>query len=159
MKYIIVTILLLSSEIIFSQAIARQSINAIGGSHQLSRTHVEQSIGQPYQTQVSGNNSVALQPGFIQPRTFFVEYDSNRSIAVTISPNPASEGFSIRTDDQVTNASLIITDITGKIVQNEVIDDFRIHDVNCSTWQNGTYIITLVSDDGRKNNSRLIISK
>lgn len=161
MKYIILSLTVIVTSFSFSQTtIARQSINSIGGSHTIEGVRIEQSIGQPHQTKVEQGEQVTLQPGFIQPRTFFIESISNElTVPLTIYPNPATESFTLRAEENIEVAQLFISDLAGNKLEEIQLTDFRSHKVNCSEWSNGTYIISFVTSNGRKNNSKLIITK
>jgi hypothetical protein len=159
MKYTMIAFLLLISGVSFSQAIARQSINSLGGSHQIQGVRIDQSVGQPHSTTTEKTENIIVQQGFIQPRTFFVEPLNDATINILIFPNPTTEQFSIRTEENIASASIQIVDLTGKIVKEINLTEFRNHTIDCTTWGNGTYIVSFVTNDGRKNNSKLIISK
>lgn len=144
----------------FSQAIVRQSINSYGGSSQIKESIViEQSVGQPHQTETEdGVDNV--RPGFIQSRTFNVESDSeSNTLAGKVYPNPAIESFTLQLEENVNAATIRISNTMGSLIEEMDLKDFRSHNFNSSNWDNGTYLISLVSANGKVFKSRLIISK
>lgn len=161
MKNTLIIVLIFSlSSVGFSQGIARQSINSMGGSSTINNTLVESSVGQPYQTEINKESSIVVRPGFIQPRTMNIEQiKSETTIDLTIYPNPTTESFTISSDESIESAKIHIMDAAGNLVNEINLEQFRSHSVDCSTWNNGSYFITTLTDDGRKNNSKLLITK
>jgi hypothetical protein len=142
------------------QAVVRQSINAYGGSSEVNNVLIEQSAGQPHQTETIEDAEVKVRPGFIQSRTFNVEIEKeSNTLEGTVYPNPARESFKLELDESVEDANILISDATGVVVERIVIKDFREHLFDSSNWKAGTYFISLVSSEGKIFKSKLIITQ
>lgn len=156
---IIIALILILSSVGFSQGIARQSINSIGGSYSVGNTLIQSSVGQPYQTQVN-DGSTEVRPGFIQSNSMRIENIAEETdIDMTVYPNPAIESFTIQSDEDYEDVSIQVVASTGEVIELINVKDFREHNINCSSWKNGTYFITVLTKDGKRNNSKLIITK
>lgn len=142
------------------QAVVRQSVNAYGGSSKINNVLIEQSAGQPHQTETIEDAEVKVRPGFIQSRTFNVEIEKeSNTLAGKVYPNPARESFKLELDESVEDANILISDAAGVIVERIDVTDFREHLFDSSSWKTGTYFISLVSTEGKVFKSKLIITK
>lgn len=75
--------------------------------------------------------------------TVFVE-EVELTQAFSISPNPAKDVFYlINHSNSSENATVIITDISGKLIEQKIISALETININCSEWQNGIYFIKL----------------
>lgn len=159
-KIFLITTLLTVSVAGFSQAIARQSINTLGGSNTVNNILIEQTVGQPYQTVVIESDKLQVRPGFIQSRSLNIKgQEDNKDINITVFPNPASESFAIKGDEHFDEVTIQVTEVTGNVLEQLSIKDFQKKEINCANWSNGTYFITIITNDGRRSNSKLIITK
>lgn len=159
MKYLMILTLFLSS-VGYAQSIKRQSINTTGTSVHQSNHIVQQTVGQPYNTEVSNHTDFSIRPGFIQSSTMRIEaLENNTVIAINIFPNPAVQQVTLRAEDLIENVSISVHDAMGKTIHIDKLTEMNEYVINCSTWTNGTYYITTITEDGRKNNAKLIISK
>lgn len=161
MKHFFICIITISfSGYSVGQAVVRQSINAYGGSSEINNILIEQSAGQPHQTETIEDAEVKVRPGFIQSRTFNVEIDEeSNSLSGKLYPNPARESFKLELDESVENANILISDATGVIVEQIEAKDFREQFFDSSSWETGTYFISLVTAEGKVFKSKLIITQ
>jgi len=161
MKHLILYLLIITfSGYSSGQAVVRQSVNAYGGSSQINNILIEQSAGQPHQTETVEDAKVKVRPGFIQSRTFNVEVDEeSNSLAGKVYPNPAKESFRLELDETVENANITISDATGAVVERIDAKDFREHLFESSSWETGTYFISLTTTEGKVFKSKLIITQ
>lgn len=161
MKHLILCLITITFSAYSSgQAVIRQSINAYGGSSQINNILIEQSAGQPHQTETIEDAEVKVRPGFIQSRTFNVEVDEeSNSLEGKVYPNPARENFKLELDESVEDASILISDATGVIVEKIEAKDFREQLFDSSSWEAGTYFISLITTEGKVFKSKLIITQ
>ncbi len=83
--------------------------------------------------------------------------DLDENNAVTISPNPARDYFTILSDHNSNVTLLMLTDITGKIVLTKHIDN-RYHTFSISELTDGIYVGQLLDNEGRiQRRFRLIV--
>lgn len=159
-RFFLISALLSISSSGFSQAIARQSINTLGGSVLINNIIIEQTVGQPYQSKVIETDDIEVRPGFIQSRFFVIkELSDKKVIDINLFPNPATESFTVMADEVFEEVTIQISEVTGNVLKHITIKDFQNRKINCSKWSNGTYFITILTKDGRRSNSKLVISK
>lgn len=160
MKFILTLTVLTISTMAFSQAISRQSINSLGASTIINNVIIEQSVGQPYQSAIIESDDLQVRPGFIQSRFYNIkELMDDKEIDITVFPNPATESFTVKTDEHFDEVTIQVSGVTGNVLEHITLKDFQNKQINCSGWSNGTYFITVLTNDGRRNNSKLIITK
>jgi extracellular elastinolytic metalloproteinase len=72
---------------------------------------------------------------------------ANLAVYIQISPNPTTGVATLVLPDQLTKAQLTVTDITGKVVINELAytDGNQHITVDMSAYQNGLYLVKLTS--------------
>ena len=51
-----------------------------------------------------------------------------------------------------------VVDINGKLILNEKINEMKTHSINCETWINGVYFISLSNNQNNKYSTKLIIN-
>jgi len=82
--------------------------------------------------------------------------------AMYVYPNPAAQGyvyFNLNTTLQPAEFSLMITDISGKTLYNQTLND-HINKVDCSAFANGTYFYTLVHHSSQqKESGKIVLTK
>lgn len=145
-----------------AQSIKRQCISCYGTVISTENHVISQTVGQCYNTlNNSENNSTVLQ-GFQQSGTFLiqtVESPTFEDLDISVYPNPSSYSFTIESNQQIEQSYIKVMNINGKYILSEEVKNLQNHTINCETWTNGVYLITIY--DGYKNNKtlRLIISK
>lgn len=79
----------------------------------------------------------------------------------SIYPNPASKFIHINNTEAGTTASILITDITGKVVlaNQDVVLGGRSHTLDISDLTPGTYFIKIADDRNNKTASRFVVSQ
>ena len=134
-----------------AQSVQRQFIGTMGSSYQGEEISVQQSVGQPYQTNSYYSNEVESRPGFIQPSQFAVEFvQSTFQIELDVYPNPSNGEFTIDVESTADIKSKIrITDIIGREVyrkvQKEASGNFSLN-INLKKHPKGVYLLQLVTD-------------
>ncbi len=73
-------------------------------------------------------------------------------LAVDIMPNPATDEFTINTPNK--EASIVVTDITGKVVSTKSFDLKTT--INCSTWSKGIYVINIKAGTTQKTEKLIV---
>ena len=140
-----------------AQAIKRQCIASTGSYSTENGTTVQQTIGQPYGTTSYYSNKTRYNPEFQQP-VYRIEIIKSR-IDATVFPNPAVNQLTIETSVLLEDVTLQILDISGKLLLNENIKEFKTYSIDCSNWSNGTYLITMSDSKYDLYSSKLIISR
>lgn len=140
-----------------TQTLKRQGIASAGNCMLENGTTVQQTIGQPYGTTSNYSNRTRYNPGFQQP--VFSLTPITHLINATVFPNPASQQITIETNLTLENVIVQIIDMSGKLVLNEKINEFKSYTINCVDWSNGVYLITLSDSKNNLYSSKLIISK
>lgn len=140
-----------------AQTLQRQSIGSCGTYMLAEGTLIQQTVGQPYATTTNYNNGITFRPGFQQP-VFSVSLIIS-SINLTVFPNPATELVTIRSEDILEDANILVMDISGKLLINQQINEFRTFSFNCENWANGVYMISVSDAKLHKYSGKLVISK
>lgn len=144
-----------------AQTVQRESIASSGTYMLADGILIQQTIGQPYFTAGFYNDEFSIHPGFQQSnlRMDVELINSTFDLRLSIYPNPAVYSVNIVSDIIINNASLQVTDISGKLILNEKIAKLKNYQINCETWQNGLYTITISDAKNNKYSSKLIITK
>lgn len=75
-----------------------------------------------------------------------------------VYPNPASTDFNIGFASTINEGSVRITDIQGRVVLQENINNVDFHSINVSGLENGFYFVT-ISADGKTQTEKLTVIK
>lgn len=145
----------------YAQSIKRQSISSYGSSVVTENVLIGQTAGQSYHTAVSVNG-ITVSPGFQQPQLFSLKEIGDpvfRTLDVLVYPNPASHSITISSETEIKQSIIRVTDVNGKYLLSEKVPNLFSYTMNCASWANGVYLITI--QDSLKNSKtlRLIISK
>ncbi|MFP5471713.1 MAG: T9SS type A sorting domain-containing protein [Bacteroidia bacterium] len=142
-----------------AQSIKRQVISPIGGNGMVGSVYVQQTAGQSYNTNSYSGTEFSIRQGFQQPSAFNAEIIENKNISLGLFPNPAVYSVTLESSEVVEIAGVTVSDVTGKLIYTELIENFLSKTIDCSTWVNGTYFITVTGNKGEKSTSKLIINK
>ncbi|MDO9187237.1 MAG: T9SS type A sorting domain-containing protein [Bacteroidia bacterium] len=140
-----------------AQTLKRQCVASTGNYVSENGTTLQQTIGQPYGTAPYYSNTTRFTPGFLQP-IFRIE-NIRSSIEATIFPNPTSNQVTIESTILLENILIQIVDITGKILLNQKVNEFKTYTIDCSNWSSGVYLISLADSKSSLYSSKLIISR
>lgn len=146
-----------------AQSVKRQSISSYGSVYAADKLNVSQTAGQSYNTTSSSEKKEAILQGFQQPNTFLIEEvtsDIPQELNLIVYPNPATYSVTLKSDTEMEQSLIQVTDISGKQIYTEKVSNMSQHSINCEMWTNGIYLITIT--DGLKKTRktvRLIISK
>ena len=101
-----------------------------------------------------------MRPGFQQPMTLIPHRVSSTStIALIVYPNPASGIVNVQCDEAMTNVTIKVVDITGRIVFYEQVSNFQNLKLNSEDWKNGAYVLSIYDSNNKAHTSMLIINK
>lgn len=140
-----------------AQSLQRSSINCIGHSGGDQSITIQQTVGQPYQTNSYYSNEIESRPGFIQPSQLFVEMiRSNFEVEVTVYPNPTSSIVYFKFNQNLENIEITVIDQYGKVVFKDKVNSLQNYTLECGEWQSGNYFINLTDQSGLSYNSKLI---
>lgn len=143
-----------------AQTLQRLSVASGGTSAIGSGMVIQQTIGQPYVTQTFYDNEVTYRPGFQQSAAIKLEPVMLQSaLSLDIFPNPAVSTVNINTSELISNATIKVTDMEGKLILNEKISELQTFSIHCENWANGTYLINVSDSQNKKYISKLIINK
>ncbi len=67
--------------------------------------------------------------------------------SLAVFPNPSSGIFNIKTNTPIEKATLVVSDLNGRIVHQSKIDVFENHALDLSILQNGVYILKISNGD------------
>jgi hypothetical protein len=145
----------------YAQSIKRQVISSYGSSGMSDHVFIGQTAGQSFNTTMS-INGVTVSQGFQQPVTIALEEIEDQvytDLNVLVYPNPATRSITISSKEEIPSSFIQVTDINGKYLLTEKVQNLYRHQIDCALWASGVYFITIF--DAHQNNKtlRLIISK
>mgnify|MGYP006274216827 CR=1 FL=1 len=161
----ILVIVCLHSEKGNSQSIIRQSINSYSPSGYIPGGYVSQTIGQPYSTFSYKDVEIGINPGFQQ--AFMMNLKVSKKVEpieeltkFKIYPNPASSFLHLEFNDVVENACIKVTNMKGKTFLIEKLSDVKEYQINCKSWKEGIYVVSVLNAENSANHSsKILISK
>jgi len=145
----------------YAQSIKRQCISSYGSSVVTENILISSTAGQSFNTAVS-SAAVTVSQGFQQPNTFSLKEISNpalNNLNLLVYPNPASRSITITSEKEIEQSVIQVTDINGKYLFSEKVPNLLSHTINCASWVNGVYLITIYDSLQNTKTLRLIISK
>lgn len=145
----------------YAQSIRRQCISSYGSSVLTENVLIGQTAGQSFNTEVS-INGVTIAQGFQQPVGFTLKevvQPAFKNLEVMVYPNPASRSITITSEQEIDQTFIRVTDISGKQVMVEKVPNLVSHTIDCASWVNGVYLITIYDSRQNLKTLRLIISK
>jgi hypothetical protein len=145
-----------------AQSVKRQVISSYGSSSVTEKISVSQTAGQSYNTTSSSENKTAVLQGFQQPNKFIIEPIENADefeLELGIFPNPAEYSFTINSNTEIETAKLKVFDANGRLISGIEINNFSSHEMICSDWAPGVYLISVADQNNNSKTLRLIISK
>ncbi|MFH2142392.1 MAG: T9SS type A sorting domain-containing protein [Bacteroidota bacterium] len=148
--------------VIQAQSVKRQCISSYGSVVLTDNLTIGQTVGQCYNTSGYSEDKTAILQGFQQPNTFSIEDISSQSLRnlnLTVYPNPASYSITIKSEDVIEQSYIHVVDINGKHVLSEKVQNLLLHRIDCESWVNGVYLITIYDSVQNSKTLRLIISK
>ena len=143
-----------------AQSIARQSISSYGSSH----THIgnslfSQTVGQPYNTKLQAE--VVVSQGFQQSKRLKIEKVIQiypEELKIKVYPNPAKHSVFIQCNEIIKGGVVRVSDVPGRTIYEKQMPGSLIHQINCSSWNPGIYIIKILDNSNNQSISKLVIS-
>ncbi len=146
----------------FGQSIKRQSISSYGASGTVAGVFISQTGGQSYGTTNLNQEKGNVLQGFQQYKNFALKIEGSlnqKNLEMDIYPNPATQAFTISSKKAMENYTITIADSWGKIVLSENINDIIQYQINCESYSNGIYFITVKNSNYNTQTLKLIIVK
>jgi len=148
---------------IMAQSVKRSCIPCYGSSAMTDKTFIVQTAGQNYFTMSSEQEKTIVLQGFLQPLNYLMSdlkpSPPVENLSFIIYPNPASNSLTIKSEEDFENPLVIVTDLNGKNIFSKRIPNVSDHEINCESWDNGIYYLTIYSGQVRKQTMSLIILK
>ena len=145
-----------------AQSVKRQCISSYSTCSVNNDISIIQTAGQPYNTFSFNENKVTLLQGFQQPENFVAKplgSVSSKNIDIIVYPTPCINYFTIKSKDLLEQSEICVTDLSGKSVFSEELNQLFSHNINCETWESGIYIITVRDKFQHKFLFKLMINK
>ncbi len=147
-----------------SQSLKRQGISSYGAaSHEGIDLMVSSTAGQSYNSTGFTNSEISLLSGFQQSTTFSVEEVINpeplRTLNLTAFPNPATYSLNLHSSQEISSSIIRVIDTNGREVFYDKVSALNTYSIDCSSWNNGIYFITISDDTDNFKTLKLIISK
>jgi len=145
-----------------AQSVKRQCISSYGAIVTTNNASFGQTVGQPYSTAISFENTTAILQGFQQPVVFQVETINSgllKDLNLNVYPNPAAISVTIKSMEVINNAIIRVNDLNGKLILSEKVIQLQLYDINCTGWKNGIYIVTVSDKNQNKSSLKLTIDK
>lgn len=160
--YILLTIIFVAlSYQINAQSIERQSISSYGSSATIDGITIQQTVGQPYNTDAYTDSNISIRPGFQQSvlLTAFLSNTLENTFIFSVYPNPVINSFNISIPEEINARIVQITDITGKVILDQEINRSEGDKISCNNWPDGLYFITITAENNSSYTSKFIIKK
>jgi hypothetical protein len=145
-----------------AQSVKRQCISNYGSIVASDNVTFNQTIGQPYGTSALYNDGTSVLQGFQQPVVFtlvVVESSLSKNISLSVFPNPATYTIAIKSSKVIEQSLIKAVDVNGNQVFSEAVPDLHLHHINCGSWSNGIYLLTIYDSMQHSQTLKLIISK
>ena len=143
-----------------AQSLKRQAISSYGSSGLTENIVVSQTAGQNFHTAL-GSIGVTVSQGFQQPVLFSVKEIEDpvfKNLNILVYPNPASHSVTITSEEKIEQSVILVSDINGKYLLSEKVQNLFSHTIYCGSWANGVYLITISDSKRNMKTLRLIIS-
>ena len=146
----------------YAQAVKRQCISSYASFAEYNNVLAGQTAGQSYFTLSFSDNKSAVLQGFQQPVSYIVH--STESVPTLVDgfrifPNPANYSFTIQSREEISSASVLVSDINGRNIVSEEIPSLTDHEIICETWESGIYFVTLYINNRNIQTQKIIILK
>lgn len=145
-----------------AQSVKRQCISSYGPTVKSNNVTYLQTVGQPYITTASFDKKTSIMQGFQQPVVFKVEKMKTEplaSIKLSVFPNPASSSVLIQSEAIIEISTIYVTDLNGRVIMSDNTLQLQTYIINCETWSNGIYIITVRDMNQNRSSLKLVINK
>ena len=145
-----------------AQSLQRQGISSYGSTGLTGNSTIMQTVGQPYNTSASYGSGTSVLPGFLQPVVFEIKDvtpELIRKLNLNVYPNPATYYVTLESMESIENPFIRVMNMQGKTVLDHRVDNLQQYTINCETWPNGIYVITVSDGNQLLSSLKLIIKK
>jgi hypothetical protein len=155
MKKIYTSILTIFTTLTFAQTNTLQVVGSAGNSTTSGNAQLNWTIGEPIVNTATSTNNVLTQ-GFNQGLLLITAIDDLKNTSITIQPNPTSDFAIIKLDDpNLSNAQYTLTDINGKVIQQNKIENKQTS-VSFQDLANATYFIQVLTNNQKSKTFKII---
>jgi hypothetical protein len=155
MKKICISILTFVTTVTFAQTNTLQVVGSGGNTATSGNTQLTWTIGEPIVNTATSTNNVLTQ-GFNQGFLIITAINDLKNTTVSIQPNPTSDFAIIKLDDQnLSNAQYTLTDINGKVIQQNKIENKQTS-VSFQDLANATYFIQVLTNNQKTKTFKII---
>ncbi len=143
-----------------AQSVNRQSISPIGSSLREGTLYLSSTVGQPYHTAGGVSQGMTIRPGFQQsPRIRFDHSETRELHALSLAyyPNPAQDQIVLESKDELTQVRIRILDHQGRMINEQKLARMRQHQIDCSRWLPGNYLLAIEDSAGKKQTIKINI--
>ena len=155
MKKIYTSILTIYTTLTFAQINTVQVVGSAGNTARSGNTLLTWTIGEPIVNTATATNNVLTQ-GFNQGLLLITAIDELKNTTISIQPNPTSDFAIIKLDDQnLFNAQYTLTDINGKVIQQNKIENKQTS-VSFQDLANATYFIQVSTNNQKAKTFKII---
>lgn len=150
MKSIILSFLMLAAIACGAQEISNQVVSAAGGEFTGTDISMSWTIGETV-TETFSADGIVLTQGFQQSSYTVTRIDDILSdlFKVDVYPNPVTDYLNINFTGDVSEASLFLFDINGRLIVKKQVDEFN-SVISMSDLPDASYVLKLVSSDGKE---------
>jgi len=155
MKKIYTSVLTIFTTFAIAQTNTLQVIGSAGNTATIGNTQLTWTIGEPIVTAATSTNNILTQ-GFNQGTLIITAIEDLKNTSVSIQPNPTSDFAIIKLDDQnISNAQYTLTDINGKVIQQNKIENIQTS-VSFQDLANATYFIQVITNNQKAKTFKVI---
>jgi len=155
MKKIYTSVLTIFTTFAIAQTNTLQVIGSAGNTATNGNTQLTWTIGEPIVTAATSTNNILTQ-GFNQGTLIITAIEDLKNLNVSIQPNPTSDFAIIKLDDQnISNAQYTLTDINGKVIQQNKIENIQTS-VSFQDLANATYFIQVITNNQKAKTFKVI---
>lgn len=155
MKKIYTSILTIFTTLTFAQTNTLQVIGSAGNTATDGNTQLTWTIGESIVNTATSTYNVLTQ-GFNQGMLLITAIEDLKNLNVTIQPNPTSDFAIIKLDDHnLSNAQYTLTDINGKIIQQNKIENQQTS-ISFQHLANATYFIQVITNNQKTKTFKVI---
>lgn len=155
MKNIYTSIFTIITTATFAQTNILQVVGSAGNTATSGNTQLTWTIGEPIVNTATSTNNFLTQ-GFNQGLLLITAIDVLNNTTVSIQPNPTSDFAIIKLDDQnLSNAQYTLTDVNGKIIQQNKIENKQTS-VSFQNLANATYFIQVIINNQKAKTFKII---
>ncbi|GAB4133692.1 MAG: hypothetical protein Fur0041_06180 [Bacteroidia bacterium] len=113
---------------------------------------------------INGAAYIGTGKGYTGSRRDFWQYqpwvtgeEENIQPVQQVYPNPAADVINFSFAQNVNDATLIIADVTGRVITEKKISNQNSIAINCADWAKGAYIYQFIATNGNQSNGRIIV--